>query len=288
MAGVGDRFGRLVVTAVHQARGPQMVDVRCDCGTQKTVRLADAKARRARSCGCLRREAAFRVGTRERIGKVFEAGVAFGLWTVVCGGNFLSKQRVECRCRCGKVRRVIAESLTAGKSHGCQSCSHPAELPSRRKTFRRQDMPEHRAWSSMHHRCNPAFALRFPDYAGRGISVCVEWGGSSGFARFLDHVGARPSPNHSIDRINNDGNYEPGNVRWATTLEQANNRRSTVTLSLDGETMSVADWSGRVGIPASTLRQRILRGWSDADALTVPVDEVKRARSLARSDTRAA
>ena len=83
--------------------------------------------------------------------------------------------------------------------------------------------PEYRTWAGMKNRCLNPNNPRYKSYGGRGISVCSEW--IESFSAFLSHVGLKPSPLHSIDRINNDGNYEPGNVRWATAKEQARNTR---------------------------------------------------------------
>ena len=84
-------------------------------------------------------------------------------------------------------------------------------------------MPEYNSWSGMKSRCNNSNDARYHSYGGRGIKVCDEW--QHNFKAFLDYVGNRPSKDHSIDRVDNDGNYEPGNVRWATYIEQNNNRR---------------------------------------------------------------
>ena len=102
----------------------------------------------------------------------------------------------------------------------------------------------------------------------RGIKVCEKWRRS--FAAFLFDVGPRPSKVHSIDRINSNGNYEPGNVRWATAVEQAQNRRSNNRLTLNGETMCVAAWARRTGISPNCLISRKEMGWTDERTLTTP------------------
>lgn len=87
------------------------------------------------------------------------------------------------------------------------------------------DKPEYLAWREMKVRCYRETNVQFEDYGGRGISVCREWRDS--FLAFFNHIGPRPSHGHSLDRIDNDGNYEPGNVRWATKVEQRANRRDS-------------------------------------------------------------
>lgn len=119
--------------------------------------------------------------------------------------------------------------------------------------------PEYYAWVDMRRRCNnPTFRVYY-NYGGRGIKVCERWNNS--FAAFLEDMGIRPSANHSLDRIDNDGDYEPGNVRWSTKLEQDNNRRTNVILTIDGVSHTIAEWSRISGVEVSLLSWRIKHGW---------------------------
>ena len=137
---------------------------------------------------------------------------------------------------------------------------------------RGQNTPEYRLWWAMIIRCELKAGPRYDRYGGRGIKVCRRWRES--FAAFLEDMGCRPSPAHSIDRINNDGDYEPSNVRWATRAEQNTNktqRRSTTQLAHRGVTMGLSEWSDAVGVPTSVLRKRLRRGWDANRTLTTPL-----------------
>jgi len=100
-------------------------------------------------------------------------------------------------------------------------------------------------------RCYRPRNHRYAWYGGRGIRVCDRW--RTSFEAFLADVGPRPTPRHSLDRIDNDGDYEPGNVRWATSFEQSRNRRNVKLYTHDGETLTLSEWADRVGLPYSTL-----------------------------------
>ncbi len=117
--------------------------------------------------------------------------------------------------------------------------------------------PEYQAWINMVRRCLRPQSRYFGLYGGRGISVCSEW---MRFERFSEDMGPRPSPEHSLDRINNDGNYEPGNCRWATRTQQGRNKRTNLLLTHEGETLTVTAWAERTGINRSTLAWRAKRG----------------------------
>ena len=129
---------------------------------------------------------------------------------------------------------------------------------------------ERARWRTMIARCTNAASLSFSIYGGRGITVCDRWRES--FEAFREDVGPRPSAAHSLDRIDNDRGYEPGNVRWATRRDQARNRRDNHTLTLGGVTACITEWAERTSIPKNVLWVRIttLR-WSTERALTEPV-----------------
>lgn len=126
-------------------------------------------------------------------------------------------------------------------------------------TRNRSFTPEYCTWASMIDRCHRPGNKQFHNYGGRGISVFDRWRGRGGFIEFLAHMGPRPSPKHSLDRINNDGNYEPGNVRWATQAEQASNTRVARIIEFKGRSMTLSAWAREIGISAATLHERLAR-----------------------------
>ncbi len=115
-------------------------------------------------------------------------------------------------------------------------------------------------------RCENPRCEAYPRYGGRGIEVCKRW---QTFENFLADMGPRPSADHSIDRIENDGNYEPGNCRWATDAEQNQNTRSNRLLTYAGRTQPLSVWAREFGIRRETVRERLKAGWDVERALTV-------------------
>lgn len=154
-------------------------------------------------------------------------GQKFGLWTVVARAPKRKQGNAIwwCRCECGAENAVSGGELKAGlsKSCGCRRAECNRLKAAKHVTHGLSHTPEYTCWGSMRHRCRNPKSSKYADYGGRGISVCERW---NSFENFLADMGRRPTPAHSLDRINNDGNYEPGNCRWATPKEQMNNRRA--------------------------------------------------------------
>lgn len=126
---------------------------------------------------------------------------------------------------------------------------------------------EYNIWTLMKGRCLNVKNKRYPEWGGRGITVCDRW--KNDFMAFYEDMGARPSISHSLDRINNDGNYDPENCRWATKMEQSNNRPRWVRLiEFRGESMTITQWAKKIGIGRKTLYDRFENGWTTEEALT--------------------
>lgn len=135
--------------------------------------------------------------------------------------------------------------------------------------------PTYRCWGHMVGRCTCPTDQQYSEYGGRGITVCNEWVGIGGFERFLAHVGLRPGPEYSIDRIDNLGGYHPGNVRWATADIQARNRRNNIPITVDGITKCVAEWAIDLGVDAKAIYARLKYGWPGEAAVTTPIRATK-------------
>lgn len=167
-------------------------------------------------------------------------GDRFGRWTVIseAGRTIHQKRTFHCVCECGTKAVVVSGNLKSGLSNscGCLKREKAAMLAAERSfkhgaAVRGQMTPEYRSYASMIKRCRYTSMSSSHRYVGRGIKVCDRWvqgeDGKTGFQCFLDDMGLKPTPKHSIDRYpNNDGNYEPGNCRWATPKEQWWSRRA--------------------------------------------------------------
>lgn len=201
-------------------------------------------------------------------------GQVFGRWTVISAAepaSFPTKKvskRWMCRCACGEERAVAQLSLRNGRSSSC-GCYNREMSSIKGKTHGLTDSPEYVCWQSMRQRVLNHNNHRHEAYSGRGIDICDRW---SDFSLFLKDMGRRPSKLHSIDRINNDKGYEADNCRWALAGEQMVNRRCTRSVDIDGESIPLADLARQSGIPANTLRARIVDlGWPIDIALSTPV-----------------
>ncbi len=181
-----------------------------------------------------------------------------------------SRRTVPRTCqRCGTAFLAKPDQVRYGKAKYCGIVCQGSATADRKAIYGDEVLsPEFHAWRAIKNRCFSPLNKSYDHYGGRGITVCDAW--RNDYRQFLEHVGRRPSPHHSIDRINNDGNYEPGNVRWATSAEQMRNRRVTRFLTLNGTTLCLSDWATQLGIGKTTLLYRIRAGWSDERTLTTP------------------
>lgn len=205
-------------------------------------------------------------------------GTRFGRWTVLSEAEKspAGSRRLLCRCDCGREKTVQLCNLRSGKSLSC-SCVR-AEMLSQRMTTHGhtrnlKTTAEYRTWHEIMRRCYNTKRPAYKDYGGRGISVCERW---HTFANFFADMGKRPSDLHSIDRKDNNGNYEPGNCRWTTMDVQCANTRAAIRLEYQGETLALKQWAKRIGVGYWKLQQRHLLGWKAEQILANPPIPIRR------------
>lgn len=213
------------------------------------------------------------------------AGMVVGRLTVIRVSGMKPRTKWLCKCECGSECEVIAgkllDKIRPTNSCGCLAKEVSAETGRKHFTHRMSHGPEYYSWQGMKRRCEDPKTIGFEKYGGRGITVCERWRNS--FEAFFADMGPRPTRSHSIDRFpDNNGNYEPGNCRWATKKEQSRNTRTNRVLVYHGKQMSVAELCELSGKSRSTIANRLDRGWSVEDAIDKPVDSSKRSHKNGR------
>lgn len=168
-----------------------------------------------------------------------------------------SKTKWFCKCDCGQEFKTCGGKLRSGEVISCPQCSRERVRQCHLKHGCRKTA-EYRIWTHIKSRCLNPKVPEFKHYGGRGISMCERWRCS--FEAFLADMGPRPSATHSIDRIDNCGNYEPGNCRWATQKEQANNTRANRKVLVDNETKNMTQWADSIGVRREVIFKRLKRG----------------------------
>lgn len=190
-------------------------------------------------------------------------GKTFGRWTVIKRGGYSKDKRIlwECRCNCGTEKLVVGYDLRhlKSKSCGCLKTDYfTIHGLSRTRVYG--------AWNKMKGRCEYNSNPSYKDYGGRGIKVCERWHSFENFFADMGH----PPLELTLDRIDNNGDYEPDNCRWATRKVQQNNNRQNRKIKFNGMTKTIAEWAQVRGIKAPTIGHRIKRGWNPEKALMTP------------------
>jgi hypothetical protein len=196
-------------------------------------------------------------------------GLTFGRLTVFDQLQTIKpgEKRWHCRCECGNVRIVSGGHLKSGHTQSCGCWRRDINSLVHRKHGMRHT-PEFETWAGMRQRCGNPNDADYKNYGARGITICDRW---SSFECFLEDMGVKPSPKHSIDRRDNNGNYEPGNCFWATKKQQSRNTRRNRFYTMNGETLCIADWAERAGVDQVFLAGRLDRGWDIRRAVLTPV-----------------
>lgn len=196
-------------------------------------------------------------------------GMKFGKLTVVKFAGLKNNRTAtwECLCECGNSSIVIGGNLTVGTTKSC-GCIQLRNSHKHGET-KNGGTTEYRSWTKMKARCLNPNVRDYHHYGGRGITICDRWLNS--YEAFLEDMGRAPSPQHSIDRKNVNGNYEKDNCRWATDEEQANNTTRNIYITYLGKTQSISLWAKELNIDANMIYKRIDRyGWDPISAITLP------------------
>jgi hypothetical protein len=177
-----------------------------------------------------------------------------------------------CQCDCGQQVVSRSDRLRLGRQKACGLNGHKwyKHLPRAVSSTHRS---ENKSWRSMHERCKNQHCHNYNRYGGRGIKICPAW---DKFEVFLKDMGPKPTPKHTIERIDNDGNYEPGNCCWATRKEQTRNTGRTITVKYEGEKILLIDLIEKLGLNNYVVRSRLQLGWTLADAMQIPVRRHKK------------
>lgn len=217
-------------------------------------------------------------------------GQQMGRLTVVerHGRNERGRTTWRCLCSCGAITIVLGVRLRSGgtKSCGCLNRETARAMGRARVTHGHMAgaggaSRTYRTWKSMRSRCQDPGNHAFPHYGGRGIEVCERW---RKFANFLADMGERPQ-GMSLERKDNDGNYEPANCKWATRSEQGRNKRSNHVLVVDGVARCLAEWAEITGITREAIYFRLRSGWTPERAISTPVRR-RAKRKTAAADAR--
>lgn len=199
-------------------------------------------------------------------------GLRFGLLTVLSPVEREGEKFSDwlCHCACGKECSKPSVCLRDGRATHCGCVRKVAGL------LKAEFSAEYKSWQSLRGRCLNPKDDHFEQYGGAGITVCERWAGRNSFVLFLADMGPKPSPECTVDRKENSLGYSPENCRWATPLQQGNNRRNNIRVTIDGVTKTVAQWARHKGIQPSVVNKRRRRGWDSVRAISEPPQKKRR------------
>lgn len=261
----GNKYGLLAAIEFVPGEGSRRGKwlCKCDCGNTKEVRPDALLSGATKSCGCTTYASENR---RKDL-----SGKTFGRLTVM-HYTHSDSHRVPhylCKCECGTEKIISSQSLKRGLTVSC-GCYHRE----RHHVHGITGHPLLDVYRHMKDRCSDPTYHAYKDYGGRGITVCDEWMNDA--KAFYDWaVSNGYKEGLTLDRVDNNGNYEPSNCRWATRTEQGNNKRNNIVLEFNGKAMTLHDWARALNINPGTLDSRLRNGWSIEKALTCGIIDPK-------------
>lgn len=229
---------------------------RCECGRKTTTHATDLRTGHTKSCA-----------TCSKLDDL--TGRKFGRLTILRRGpdNFQDEIQWLCRCDCGsKIVTVRGSHLKTGNTRSC-GCLQPEIVSQVNRKHGMWESPEYANWEAMKQRCQNPKSSGYRYYGGRGIKIAPEF---QNFEAFFAYMGPRPKGCNSIDRIDNDGDYEPGNVRWTNQRQQMRNTRANRRYEFKEQNLTLIEWSELTGLSLGALCGRLRLGWSLEETLTLP------------------
>lgn len=246
----GQRYGRLIVERYSRTKGKSTLWIcKCDCGKEVEVKGTKLRNGHTKSCGCYKLDKTAEIKTKDITGE------RFGMLTAVklIGKNEKHQGMWECICDCGNHRIVPLPYLTSGDSTSC-GCATRGKLHDIFTRHGESHTRLHNAWANMKYRCLNPNADCYENYGGRGITVCEEWINS--YEAFRDWALSNGyTDDLTLDREDNNGNYEPDNCRWVTYTTQNNNRRDNVLYEVDGEVLTLEELSRKESKPTWVIQK---------------------------------
>lgn len=264
------KFNMLTVLERGENRGRWVMWLcKCDCGNLATIRGSHLTNNNTTSCGCV---------------KTFDlVGNSYGRLKVLerLGPGTLREIHWLCQCECGNLSTPTTSSLTGGhtESCGCLGREKVVAANTGRSKYNgfNSDSRIYKIWHGIKQRCYNPNCGDSRNYGGRGIAMWPGW--YTDIQAFADYVKEAPSPKHTIDRIDNDGDYAPGNIRWGTKKQQANNTRTNHRITYKGRTQTLTEWSEETGVSCAAITYRLYRRnprMTIEKAFCTPMQERKR------------
>lgn len=242
----------------------------CECGTTKIIDAYKLKSGHTRSCGCLQKEITKQRNREQKKIANPVRGDRFGrliLESLVTPSNYRIRRKWSCVCDCGS-RKVVSESRLIHS--GVVSCGcYRYEIARSGRAKGNSGHKDYKIWDGMISRCTDINSTSAAYYYFKGIRVCDRW--QENFQNFLEDMGERPSMLHSLDRIDNNGDYCPENCRWATNKQQKRNTSANRLITYKDETLCMSEWAERVGLSYGVIQSRLRLGWSIDKTLSTPI-----------------